>query len=142
MGGILFTLRVCFMGKLKRIIGNDFVCVSNDVGAGAWSKCKQSQLIYYNWENELNLIKKWLSSTRNIYCICTKYFEINNLEYSDHIYTLMVHIIFISLNTWERTRLALSWIKVSHKRKYTWNLYQLSSSSSHNNKDTKSEKYI
>ena len=69
MGGILFTLRVCFMGKLKRIIGNDFVCVSNDVGAGAWSKCKQSQLIYYNWENELNLIKKWLSSTRNIYCI-------------------------------------------------------------------------
>ena len=70
MGGILFTLRVCFMGKLKRIIGNDFVCVSNDVGAGAWSKCKQSQLIYYNWENELNLIKKWLSSTRNMYCIC------------------------------------------------------------------------
>ena len=47
MGGILFTLRVCFMGKLKRIIGNNFVCVSNDVGAGAWSKCKQSQLIYY-----------------------------------------------------------------------------------------------
>ena len=136
MGGILFTLRVCFMGKLKRIIGNDFVCVSNDVGAGAWSKCKQSQLIYYNWENELNLIKKWLSSTRNMY------FEVSNLEYSDYIYTLMVHIIFISLNTWERTRLALSWIKISHKRKYTWNLYQLSSSSSHNNKDTKSEKYI
>ena len=47
MGGILFTLRVCFMGKLKRIIGNNFVCVWNDVGAGAWSKCKQSQLIYY-----------------------------------------------------------------------------------------------
>ena len=47
MGGILFTLRVCFMGKLKRIIGNNFVCVSNEIGAGAWSKCKQSQLIYY-----------------------------------------------------------------------------------------------
>ena len=47
MGGILFTVRVCFMGKLKRIIGNNFVCVWNDVGAGAWSKCKQSQLIYY-----------------------------------------------------------------------------------------------
>ena len=138
MGGILFTLRVCFMGKLKRIIGNDFVCVSNDVGAGAWSKCKQSQLIYYNWENELNLIKKWLSSTRNMYCICIS----KSIIYNDYIYTLMVHIIFISLNTWERTRLALSWIKVSHKRKYTWNLYQLSSSSSHNNKDTKSEKYI
>ena len=56
MGGILFTLRVCFMGKLKRIIGNDFVCVSNDVGDGAWSKCKQSQLIYYNIAGKMNWI--------------------------------------------------------------------------------------
>ena len=61
MGGILFTLRVCFMGKLKRIIGNDFVCVSNDVGAGAWSKCKQSQLIYYNLS-----LGKWTESHKEM----------------------------------------------------------------------------